>query len=316
MSVDTFTKCSRRFGVEIEYNSFDKESRSRSDNDLPLGIYEIANCISNTIGESVEVNKWHYTNNNSLWEVKPDSSCGIEVCSPPLRGVSGINEIVHVIENLSTYKNVYADQRCSLHVHVDIEDFTHEQVLNLFEKWVNFEIFFILMTKPNRWLNQYCIPIGFSKEFDSEIYYGFDECTRKLSSYKYYAINLFHYVKNKRKTIEFRCMGNESCMDSDEAKNWCKLLLCFVERCKEFLGNKDFAKLQYMSLTDAMNFLNISEYFNDNEILFWIIEKLSDALSDRCFLTNENFSYYWEAIINKNKIEINNIIDLLEAKIR
>lgn len=305
----------RRFGVEIEYNSFDGQSRSRSDHDLPVGIYDIANCISNTVSDVVEVCKWHYTNNNKRWVIKPDSSCGIEVCSPPLRGLNGILEVVKVIENVSLCKNVFADDRCSFHVHVEIEDFSHDQIMFMFEKYVNCEIFLSMMTNPYRWLNQYCTPIGFCKDFSSDKSYTFDQCLQKLSAYKYYGINLYHYAKNKKKTIEFRSMGNECCMDSDDAKNWCKLLLCFVERCKSFVGNKSWVNLRYLSVMDALNFLNIIEFFDDDEIIHWLIEKLHNCLDDSCFEIYPESKYYWKTILKLLKNDINTSIEYLEAKL-
>ena len=119
-----FSLSNRRFGVELEYNAFDGENRSKSTNDLPEGIYTIANYLSQGIGKNVEVNKWSYTNNNSKWVIKPDSSCGIEVCSPPVRGLDGCNHLRDAIQQINTCEKINADQRCSMHVHVEIEDYS------------------------------------------------------------------------------------------------------------------------------------------------------------------------------------------------
>ena len=303
----------RRFGVEIEYNSFDNQSRSRAENDLPLGIYDVAHEISLAIRDHVEVNKWHYSNNNSFWEVKPDSSCGMEVCSTPMRGYDGIKKIENVIKQLTSHKLVSADERCSFHVHVEIEDFQHEQILNMVEKWINFELFFLLMNNPTRWLNQYCVPLGFCKDFSSNYEYTFSEILNKLSGYKYYSINLYHYGKNKRKTIEFRCMGNDACFNPDDAVNWCKLLLCFVERCKELKNQNNHVNLQYKTITEAIDFLRLSDFFDEQEILVWIIEKLNFSIENDLLLGYPDTKYYWKSILNCLKPNIAKSIEKLES---
>ena len=49
--------CSRRFGVELEYNAFDGVSRSRDENDLPLGIYEVGRKLQENLKKCVEITK-------------------------------------------------------------------------------------------------------------------------------------------------------------------------------------------------------------------------------------------------------------------
>jgi hypothetical protein len=113
--------CSRRFGVELEYNAFDGVSRSRDENDLPLGIYEVGRKLQENLKKCVEITKWQYTNNNNKWHCKPDSSCGIEVCSPPVRGLGGLEKVGNVVDKIAAKGNILSDNRCSLHVHVEIQ---------------------------------------------------------------------------------------------------------------------------------------------------------------------------------------------------
>ena len=181
-----YNECSRRIGVEIEYNSTDNESRSRGENDLPVGIYEIAKEVQSQLNESVEVHKWHYTNNNNRWVLKPDSSCGLEICSPPMRGKYGVERVSGVIEHLHSNTDFNSDSRCSFHVHVEIEDFSDSEIMNLLNNWIACELFFFSLCNPSRRINQYCIPIGFCKNFDTEKSYDFETLLGKLSEYKYY----------------------------------------------------------------------------------------------------------------------------------
>jgi hypothetical protein len=304
-----FSLSNRRFGVELEYNAFDGESRSKSVNGLPEGIYDIANYLAKGIGKTVEVNKWSYTNNNSKWVLKPDSSCGIEVCSPPLRSAGGCNQLREAIQQINTCEKVNADERCSMHVHIEIEDLNLSELAYLIEKWVNFEPFFFLLTNDLRWLNQYCVPLGFAHQFASNEPLSLQTIIDKLAEYKYYVINLYHYVKNRKKTIEFRCMGNEGCLNSDDAINWIKLLICFVDRCK---NNKQLSPLnfEYKSVSEALNFLQLHKFFNDDEVIMWVISKLSLVL-------DQNFydCFQWDSIIKVMKKDILATIENLEKNL-
>jgi hypothetical protein len=303
-----FAKNDRRFGVELEYNAFDRQSRSKSDNELPAGIYDLANSLLKSTNMSVEVNRWGYTNNNERWVLKPDSSCGIEICSPPMRGKKGCLDFYEILKIFVNNSNLESDERCSMHVHFEIEDFSTTEIANLIDKWINCEPLFFLLTASDRWLNQYCIPLGISHNFDNENPLSVFTALDKLSEYKYYAINLYHYVKNRKKTIEFRCMGGDACVIPEDAFNWIKILMCFVERCK---GNKllDPINPEYKSILETINFLNIQEFFDDNdEIILWIISKLSRVLHE-----DIKDVYYWKSFVNFSRFDILDTIEKLEA---
>ena len=299
-----FAICERRFGVELEYNAFDNKSRSRTLNDLPSGIYDLALRLQKASGKTIEINKWSYTNNNHNWVLKPDSSCGIEICSPPFRGMHGYDEFYRVLSDFVLLKGIDSDSRCSMHVHVEIEDFSLNNLMFMVEKWINFELFFFMLTNTKRWLNQYCIPLGFNKNFDASKPINMIDMMEKLSDYKYYSINLFHYVKNRKKTVEFRCMGNEACVNPDDAGNWCKLLLCFVDRCKN-QSQFNPIDIKYLNISDAIKFLDLDNYFQDDSIKFWIISKLNAVLH---LEQNESF-YFWNSVLD---ITRNDIIDTIE----
>ena len=307
----TLKNSCRRFGCEIELNSFDGSSRSRGLNDLPTGIYETANIIKNLVGDSVDITKWQYTHNNKRWAIKPDSSCGLEICSPPFVGIHGVNDIGKVVDGLANKNMNSADKRCSFHAHVEIADFTQRQIVFLVKKWVAYEMFFFLLTKPHRWVNQYCLPIGFFCDFDSDTLYNNTNLLTKLGQYKYFSINLFHYMKNKKKTIEFRIMGNEACLSSEDAANWCKLLLCFVDRCSNYVGMTE-TKLEYDSFADCIDFLNLNKYFHDDEVLMWIISKLNSVIEYEKEIHYSTKKFFWDSVISSKKHEIEDCVGMLE----
>jgi hypothetical protein len=307
----TIKNSSRRFGCEIELNSYDGNSRSRGLNDLPTGIYETANLIKNLVGNSVDITKWQYTHNNERWAIKPDSSCGLEVCSPPFSGINGVQAIASVVDGITKNNTNKADKRCSFHAHVEIADFSQRQIVFLIKKWVAYELFFFLMTQPYRWLNQYCLPVGFFCDFDSETIYNNNNLLVKLGQYKYFSINLFHYMKNKKKTIEFRIMGNEACISGEDSANWCKLLLCFVDKCSNYVGLTE-TKLEYESFADCIDFLSLNKYFADDEIIMWIISKLNNVIEYEKKIRYDPKKFFWDSVIISKKQEIENCILMLE----
>lgn len=306
-----FSFCSRRMGVELEYNSFDRQSRSNSENNLPNGIYVFGDIIKNTLGKSVDINKWHQTNNNDNWIVKPDSSCGLEVCSPPEQPYHALMEIRKVIEGLLSNKSITADDRCSLHLHVEIEDFDENDLCFLVEKWIQYEHFFFFLTKKNRWLNRYCKPLGFYYEFDSASKITIKKCMEILSENKYFAINFFHYKKDKRKTVEFRIMGNDACMDVDDAINWCKLILCFVERVKKTNHNLNYLnEIEYKNIDNVNEFFELHNFFQDEEVIMWVISRLNESLNEQL-----QESSIWNQIMHYSKPSIRNLMENLQGKI-
>jgi len=307
--------CSRRFGVELEYNSLDKAGRSLAENNLPEGIYIYAQIISNKLKKQVEINKWHYTNNNKNWVLKPDASRGIEVCSPPLMGSFGTTQVAQVVEGMAEYRDVSADVRCSCHVHVEIADFTPQNLVDLFKCWTSYELFFYFLTSPSRWLNQYCQPLGFSiPHLSSSSSITASDVIHMLGDYKYYAINLYHYKKGKKRTVEFRIMDSEACLNPDDVVQWCKLLLCFVERVKSCNLGKSYVK--YKSLVEAIDFLDLHSYFDNSEVSAWIIEKFSRLIdNEHLFDKHSNSKYIWNDLLKVMQPDIKETIKNLEEKI-
>jgi hypothetical protein len=88
----------RRFGVEIEINSFDMLNRPMEDGMLPAGIYYVGNLVQKTSQEKVLIHKWGNDHHNDVWIVKPDGSCGLEVCTPVMKGWNGVLRTCKVID--------------------------------------------------------------------------------------------------------------------------------------------------------------------------------------------------------------------------
>jgi len=260
----------RRFGVEIEVNALDGRDFVKyplHSGELPRGVEYVADLLRENLGKSVIINKWHYTHNNGEWVIKPDSSCGIEICSPVSKRWSGLKEICKVIELLKNDPLVKADHRCSLHVHVEVSDLLMSVLNRVLVYWIKSEPIFLDGVPDNRKLNRFCQCIGETDMFSLRD--RFDTVCNKLGEQKYLTVNTYHYCKGKRKTIEFRIIGNEGCLNPYLVKNWVRLLVHFVEMAAATLplvnyevGNR-LSAFCWLDLEDVFDFLG----FNGNREL-------------------------------------------------
>jgi hypothetical protein len=281
----------RRFGVEIELNTLDGHIRKldRHNGEIPLGSDNIALIIKNTINKNVEIQGWDHNFNNDNWIVKPDSSCGIEVCSPVLKGWSGLIELIKVIEKFKE-RGIKADQRCSLHVHINISDLNLQQLASVIAWYIKCEHIFMESVPSCRKINRYCQMLGMTDLFQVESPIVPEHLLNSISNVKYYSLNAYHFVKgggfsphnNRKKTIEFRIGENAMCLDGLAVKNWIRLLLHFVEVTKsrplpyEYKKGDSWSGLLWLDVVDVFKVLNFDEPCSEglNQVKNWFIERL------------------------------------------
>ena len=225
-------KSIRRFGAEIEINAFDLRSRPVNKDDLPKGIDYVANLTRKSSQESVVIHKYGNDHHNSSWIIKPDGSCGMEVCSPVVKGWNGVIKICKVIDAFKEDKNIMADDRCSFHVHVDVSDLSEMQIASVITWWIKCEPVFMDAMPYSRKSNEYCRFIGQSEVLGDveDGLFSNDTLIKRMGYNKYYSINTYHYGNKNRKTMEFRIMDSECCLNPWTAKNWLRLILYFVDR--------------------------------------------------------------------------------------
>lgn len=274
----------RRFGVEIEVNTPSGEIKKLGKKEAPEGAQYLANIINKTTNTRVEVHGWHQTHNNNKWVVKPDSSCGVEICTPIMKGWYDLKSLVQVIDNLGD--KIDADTRCSLHVHVNLEDLSEEDIGKILAYWVKCEAVFIDSVPDRRKKNRYCQYIGVSSLFDLHEYTDPKTLLILLSDNKYYTINTFHLGNRDRKTMEFRLLENTGCLDPFMTKNWVRLVLHFVETAinSDFPG--DFEKgnpwtsLMWLDPHDVFKFLQFDQpkLLSDGmkQVRNWFLQRLVD----------------------------------------
>jgi len=223
---------SRTFGAEFEILAFDKRDFKKHPlgrGDMPDGIYEVSDVVLSVVKKPVEVKKWHITNNNIEWVLKPDSSCGIEVCAPPVKGWNGLKSVCEVVEAFKNDKRIEVDNRCSFHLHVDCADLSDLEIGKILAYWIKCESVFLDSVPATRKRNKYCQQIGISNLFEHDKHYVAKELMGILGYTKYYSINTFHINRGNRRTIEFRIGEGEGCKNPFLIKNWIRLLVHFVE---------------------------------------------------------------------------------------
>jgi len=119
------------------------------------------------------------------------------------------------------------------------------------------------MVEPRK-CNRYCKPIGLCDLFQADIEYDPYFLVENLADEKYFSVNTFHLAKEKRKTIEFRFMGHEGCINAFTAKNWIRLLLHFVETATTneypapYQEGNAWSSLCWLDPVDVYNFLGFN----------------------------------------------------------
>jgi hypothetical protein len=257
----------RRFGIELEINAYDGKNRPDQGQKV-AGIDDVAMVVAASSTEAVEIREWEHTHNNEVWVLKPDSSCGMEVCTPIYKGWPGLRKVVQVVEAFNKYPKVKVDNRCSVHVHVEVADLTTEQIGSIIAHWFKVEPVFMDSVPPHRKRNRYCQYMGFNNLVQTETKLNAADLMKKVGNVKYYSLNTNQMMKNGRKTVEFRIVEGDGCKDPFLIKNWTRLLLQFIEMAArrplppEYEEGNPWSSLCWLEPSDTFKLLGFdpSEY--------------------------------------------------------
>lgn len=263
----------QRLGIELEYNSI--SSDKLEENKLPSGIMEAACVLKETINKTIFVSNWHTTTGNDYWVVKPDSSCGFEVCSPILKSKNDLFELKEIIKSLRKNGSFSSDKRCSFHVHFELNDTSNNFLSNMIISWIKLEIFLYLLLPNYRKQTNYAQILSLSPLFfhNSNRLESFklnqETIINHIKEYKFYSINLYHFKKSNRNTVEFRIMDSSACLNEEYAFSWISLLNNFMISCKDVNYFEDSTLnldcLRWFNIDEAFKFLKIkknSKIFN------------------------------------------------------
>lgn len=296
----------RNFGVEIELNSQDCrdfKSNPLERGEQPLGMMDFSKECSDflrsyylksdksNLDSTVQVTGWHHTHDNDNWRLKPDSSCGMELCSPVLSGWDGLEEVCKVVEFIKDNTSVGVDSRCSFHCHIDVSDLSDAQIANILKYWIKCESVFLDSVPANRKINRYCQAIGLTDLFEHDCDYSDGEIINSLGTMKYYSLNTYHKCRRNRNTIEFRIIESDGCVNPFLVKNWIKLLLHFVDVSswamapKSYKRDDPWSSFLWLDPDEVLYFLG---FFHEEYILSkgmeqvrnWFLARLKNNIFD------------------------------------
>ena len=212
----------RRFGIEIEFLTHTKiEGRQRQ-------LYQ-GTVVSTLNSNGVACAYEDYNHEvRTHWKLTTDSSCGWELVSPPLSGIEGLEEVAKVCDILERKLNIEVDQSCGLHVHVEADELTYEDIKNVVLRYALHEkTIDSFMPKSRRdYNNYYCLSIRHAlnnNEFKKAK--TIQNLSRYMGNERYSKINLQSYVRYG--TVEFR--QHSGSVNDEKICNWIKFCVEFVD---------------------------------------------------------------------------------------
>lgn len=212
----------RKFGVEIEY----------------VGVRRsvIVDALKRIKVKCVAENYNHRTKRH--WKIVRDASLNYmrgsdftgELVSPPLYGKRGLNKLRKVVQAMAD-AGATVNSSCGLHVHVDANDLTPNQILAVSQRYGIFEKRFNKIMDPSRantdWARKvdkkYHADLISSFKYYKNMGYSFKSATGSISRYR--KVNIASF--NRHGTIEFR--QHEGTLDPDRILNWVQFCTHFVE---------------------------------------------------------------------------------------
>lgn len=212
-------------------------------------------CKSNRCyGVEIEVQYGYEASaaNNTVFASKEDGSLhnqGVEFCSPILQGDAGLTELADILQICNDH-GAEIDNKCGLHIHIDLRDFSKQSFTRLFYILRKIENVTRLLVTEERRNNQFCSAT--LRQIQTNDRDGFDEQVMEHceNMERYSAYNFLAYSSHK--TVEVRL--HHGTLNYEEIRNWILLHLAIVDYAK----NNDtdtFQSLQDMNLVGIFEML-------------------------------------------------------------
>ena len=211
-------KFERNFGIEYEFTN------------TSSSLTRMADLVRSLVGDECRVVSYEHTRNNyNYWVCKTDRSCGTELVSPILHGPAALKKATDILVALHD-DDFRINNSCGQHVHIEIADFTTEQVGILVAYWLKVERFIINGTPAHRRQNSFCSPSTHHFTINPTYKYDPELILRSFSSGRR-AINLGNWIASEnRGTVEFRF--GEMTFNPEIVKNRVRFLIWLVEMCR------------------------------------------------------------------------------------
>lgn len=223
----------RKFGVELEFISNITVER------VEHAVHSVGERIRTARSMARRRPYWHYKYDSSVSSGHYGS--GRELASPILKGETGIRRLSKVTQAIfEAWKAVrlgkLTNQSCGLHVHVDVSDLTHEQMIRFVTVYLKAQPVVYQMISPYRATRWYCTPVqvtGSDWEVRLNRHGGTipgrvrEACFSSFHE-KYRGLSFRNYEGNG--TVEFRM--HEGTMNSARVESWVRFILALVGLAK------------------------------------------------------------------------------------
>lgn len=280
-------KIDRNFGIEIEISS-----------NISKNI--VFNLIRKNTSKEVLLSNYSLTNNNNYWHIKDDSTCGllgsrgpkgVEIASYVGSNILDLNNIAKTAHRLSFY-GCKTNKNCGLHVHIEVKDFSKENIGVLLAHWIKLEPWILNMIPIHRRKNKYCVPLKDVKPIHNRVPWNsksfFDYMCPKSTKIsnnieKRVSLNILNYVKslknyNHKCTVEFRYP--DSVLIENDIRFWTFFFINFVSFCKSKKMPSSFNTPkcidEFFSFCGIGNYNDIFYIYDSNlfDIKNWVLERL------------------------------------------
>lgn len=239
----------RNFGVEVEFYGSEKTKLTRN----------LRNCGVNFNFEGynhITRNHWKFTTDSSI-----NGNNAREMVSPVLKGNEGLKSLRRACKALRL-SSAKVNKSCGIHIHLDVNDFTVENMKSLVKNWYLLENKFdkIMPVSRRDNNNRYCKSIS-SIASQRVLFSRLDNCSTineiiALFDTRYLKLNLKSYLRYG--TVEFRHHSGTTMFS--KIKNW--VLIC--ARLVEFSKQNNVLVSNINQLLDE----NLQEYVEERELDF------------------------------------------------
>jgi hypothetical protein len=188
----------------------------------------------------------------------------MEVCTPIMKGWVGLKKVCEVVQAFAVDPKIKIDNRCSVHLHVEVSDLESAELASVIAHWFKVEPIFMDSVPVNRKRNRYCQFMGMTGMIQHDAKFNFADLAKRVGQVKYYSLNTNQMFRNGRKTIEFRIIEGEGVKDPFLIKNWVRLCIHFVEMARRlpfpgpYKENDPWSSLCWLDPEDALRLLGFS----------------------------------------------------------
>jgi len=207
----------KKFGIEIEF--------------VGASLEQVARAIR-LAGVDCYVESWNHITREH-WKIVTDSSLSSqggfagEIVSPILQGPAGVDALKKVCAALNSVAGVTVNRSCGLHVHLDCNDMTMQQIRTVYERYADYEAQIdLVMPRSRRDSPRWCRSIKDRKDVYKTSTSKSDGAARLG---RYHKVNLTNIAT--RGSMEFRQHAGTT--DFTKIYNWLEYLMSFVEKSIE-----------------------------------------------------------------------------------